>query len=206
MTQYTEAMDVYSVLMQEAKARLLAMDTALEGKTGLPEVAVREYRFLQLRMLCELISLGCLTAQGNLQTGKLKDEYRADKIISRLQRLHADFDPYAATRTEAGIELRKDGFTKEELVKLYWKCGDVLHRGTVETLWSRSCSTARFSTLCARPRSSSRAGDATTTRSGPTAQSDTSHQHQRCSCPHSPRGRLRSADRLRRPRWRNGQP
>ena len=39
-----------------------------------------------------------------------------------------------------------------------------------------------------------------------TPQSDTSHQHQRCSCPHSPRGRLRSADRLRRPRWRNGQP
>src|SRR5262249_27299702 len=26
----------------------------------------------------------------------------------------------------------------------------------------------------------------TTTRSGPTPQSDTSHQHQRCSCPHSP--------------------
>jgi hypothetical protein len=26
----------------------------------------------------------------------------------------------------------------------------------------------------------------------------------RCSCLHSPRGRLRCADRLRRPRWRNG--
>jgi putative transposase len=43
-------------------------------------------------------------------------------------------------------------------------------------------------------------------RSGPTPRSDTSHQHQRCSCPHSPRGRLRYADRLRRPRWRNRQP
>src|SRR5262249_23515950 len=72
--------------------------------------------------------------------------------------------------------------------------------------FAMSCSTARFSTLCARPRSSSRVGDATTTRSGPTPQSDTSHQHQRSSCPHSPRGRLRYADRLRRPRWRNGQP
>jgi hypothetical protein len=28
----------------------------------------------------------------------------------------------------------------------------------------------------------------------------------RCSCPPSPRGRLRYAERLRRPRWRNGQP
>src|SRR5262245_3666074 len=59
--------------------------------------------------------------------------------------------------------------------------------------FAMSCSTARFSTLCARPRSSSRVGDATTTRSGPTPQLDTSHQHQRCSCPHSPRGRLRSS-------------
>jgi hypothetical protein len=41
-------------------------------------------------------------------------------------------------------------------------------------------------------------------RSGPTPQSDTNHQHQRCSCMHSPRGRLR-AERLRRPRWRNGR-
>jgi hypothetical protein len=45
-----------------------------------------------------------------------------------------------------------------------------------------------------------------TTRSGPKPRSHTSHQHQRCSCPHSPRGRLRYADRARRPRWRNRQP
>src|SRR5256886_1125048 len=38
-----------------------------------------------------------------------------------------------------------------------------------------------------------------------TPQSDTSHQHQGCLCLHSPRGRLRYADRLRRPRGRNGQ-
>src|SRR5262249_46238161 len=72
--------------------------------------------------------------------------------------------------------------------------------------FAMSCLTARSSTLCARPRSSSRAGDATTTRSGRTPHLDTSHQHPRCSCLHSPRGRLRYADRLRRSRWRNGQP
>src|SRR6516225_496582 len=102
MSKYTEAMDAYSVLMHEAKRRLSAMDTALEGKTGLPEVAVREYCFLQLRMLCELIALGCLTAHGDLQTGKLKDEYKADKILSRLQQLHSDFYTYAATRKKQG--------------------------------------------------------------------------------------------------------
>jgi integrase-like protein len=41
---------------------------------------------------------------------------------------------------------------------------------------------------------------ATTTRSGRMPHLDTSHQHRRCSCPHSPRGRLRCADRFRRPR------
>jgi hypothetical protein len=35
---------------------------------------------------------------------------------------------------------------------------------------------------------------------------DTGRQHRRCSCLPSPRGRLRSAERLRRPRWRNRQP
>jgi hypothetical protein len=67
----------------------------------------------------------------------LKEAYEADRIIRRLQSLHPNFYPHAATRTETAIELRKDVFTKEELMKLYWKCGDVLHRGTFQTLWSR---------------------------------------------------------------------
>ena len=91
----------------------------------------------------------------------------------------------------------------------YIERGSPWENGYIESFNARlamSYSTARSSTLCARPRSSSRAGDATTTRSGPTPQSDTNHQHQRCSCLHSPRGRLRYADQLRRPRWRNAQP
>jgi glutathione S-transferase len=85
-----------------------------------------------------LIALGCLTAHGDLETGKLKREaWEADRIIRRLQSLLPDFYPLAATRTEGRIELRREEFTKEELMKLYWKCGYVLHRGTFETLWSR---------------------------------------------------------------------
>jgi len=69
-----------------------------------------------------------------------------------------------------------------------------------------SCSTAKSSTLSARPKSSSRAGGGTTTRSGRTHRSDTSRQHRRYLSLTSPRGRLRYANRLRRPRWRNGYP
>ena len=45
-----------------------------------------------------------------------------------------------------------------------------------------------------------------TTASGRTRPSVTNHQHPRCSCLRSPRGRLRYVKRLRRPRWRLSQP
>jgi hypothetical protein len=126
---YQEAMDAYSILMHEAKRRLFAIDTALEGKTGLPNGVICEFCFLELRILCELIALGCLTANGDLMTGKLRETWQADKIIRGLEELHPKFYPYT--------ELKEGVFTKEELVKLWRKCGDVLHRGTFETLWSR---------------------------------------------------------------------
>jgi hypothetical protein len=72
--------------------------------------------------------------------------------------------------------------------------------------FAMSCSMARSSTPSEKLRSSSKAGGAITIRSGRMPRSATSHQHQRCPCPPSPRGRLRYPDRLRRPRWRNGQP
>jgi hypothetical protein len=135
-------LNAYLGLMEEARDRLLAMDTALGGRTGLPPGAIKEYCFLQLRMLCELVALGCLTAHGDLGTGKLKEAYEADKIIRRLQRLHPDFYPIAAIRTERGPKLRDGGLTKEELTKLYWRCGDVLHRGSFKAHSSKQYSVA----------------------------------------------------------------
>ncbi len=87
----------------------------------------------------------------------------------------------------------------------YIERGSPGENGYIENFNARlreSCSTAKSSTRSERPESSSRAGGATTTRSGRTP----SRQHRRCSCLPSPRGRLRYADRLRRPGWRNGQP
>ena len=137
MSPYDEAMKAYSILMLEAKQRLFAIDAALEGKTGLPNGVICEFCFLQLRMLCELIALGCLTAHGDLMTGKLSGTWQADKIIRGLEELLPKFYPHAATDTETATELKEGVFTKEELVKLWRKCGEVLHRGTFETLWSR---------------------------------------------------------------------
>ena len=76
---------------------------------------------------------------------------------------------------------------------------------------TRACamnySMAKSSTRCAKPRSLSKVGGVTSIPSGRTKHSAKSHQHPRCSCQHSPPGRLRYVDRLRRPRsrWCNGQ-
>ena len=68
-----------------------------------------------------------------------------------------------------------------------------------------SCSMARSSTRCVKPKLSSRVGGATITQSDRTPRSATGRQHRRSSCPHSPRGRLRTIELLRRPRWRQRQ-
>ena len=145
-SKYRTALNLYSKLMGEAKLRLEAMETALAGKTGLPDGAVREFCFLQLRMLCELIALGCLAAHGDLEVVEklrktYKKTYEADKIIGELQRLHPEFYPRATIQTRHGPDefnalLRKEGFlTKEELVRLYGRCGNVLHRGSFRGLF-----------------------------------------------------------------------
>ena len=104
-SKYREALDAYSGLMEEAKYRLQAMDAALIGITKLPRGAVVEFGFLQLRLLCELIAVGCLTAHGDLATGELRKAYEADKIIKRLQRLRPKFYPLGATLTGDQIAL-----------------------------------------------------------------------------------------------------
>jgi len=71
-----------------------------------------------------------------------------------------------------------------------------------------SCSTARSSTRCAKPRSSSKAGAVTTMRCARMPRSATGLPPRRCLCRLSPHGRLRNPDQLRRPcsRWRQDRP
>ena len=83
---------------------------------------------------------------------------------------------------------------------------DVIRQiGVSEVACEMNCSMVKYSTRCVRPKSSSKVGGATSTQSGRMNRWTTSHQHRKCSWPPSPRGRLRYVDRLRRPRWRNGQ-
>ncbi len=96
-------------------------------------------------MVCELIALACLVAHGDLtKSNRLTKTYQADRIVSELEKLHADFfpKPYTMTATisPAGLHLDavKSGFiTKAEFLKLHHEwCGAILHRGSLKNLTS----------------------------------------------------------------------
>jgi hypothetical protein len=103
--------------------------------------------YLQLRMICELIALACLTARGDIQEtqqNKLKEAYQADRIINALTRLHPDFYPMPSKQSPVKINGRwektylKDGFlTKQELASLYHESGGFLHCGKLADIASR---------------------------------------------------------------------
>jgi hypothetical protein len=133
------ALDFYfRGLMEEAKGRLICIDGAMDGQTGLPVPAVQEFCFLQLRMLCELIALGCLIAHGDLAPGvKLNNLWAADKIVDRLEGLHPSFYPHAMKAGLHRYEALKGGFlTKGQLLKLNSRCGSMLHRGSLKSLFT----------------------------------------------------------------------
>jgi hypothetical protein len=140
--QQLEASNLYANLLEEAKIRIASIEAAISGRAGLPAPLVREYSYLQLRMLCELIALGCLTAHGDIKdthTTKLQKEHAADTIIKRLEILHPNFYPHAIRLTVSPGHVHFDrlesGFlTKVELIKLYTRCGEHLHRGSLKRL------------------------------------------------------------------------
>lgn len=128
---------IYAEIMGEIKLRLRAVETCAKGIVPLDLPVVKEFCFLQIRMICELTALACLVAHGDLvKTKKLKDEHAADKIIHALGKLHDDFFPRAVRWTQGPngkiIHELKGMMTKEEMRTMYHQCGDFLHRGNVE--------------------------------------------------------------------------
>ena len=136
--------ELYANLMDEVKARIDCILSAAEGRMVYPAPVVREFCYLQLRMLCEVIALSCLVAHGDitfLQSNKLGRSYSADEILDRLTKLRPEFYPHQCKQIKWG-----DGWTfeiqdpsplpKEKLLELYGKTHSHLHRGSLKKLLS----------------------------------------------------------------------
>jgi hypothetical protein len=109
--------------------------------------ALYELCFLEFRMICELIAIGCLVAHGDIKATKTKklqnDTYNAHDIIRALDGLHPDFYPRPNPETISNgrpIPVARgpneDYLTKADLKKLYALCGEILHIGSVNKLFN----------------------------------------------------------------------
>jgi hypothetical protein len=141
-----EILIAYCNLMEELKARqavvLKILTDAREGRFAFPPYILGELCFLQLRMMCELIALGCLLVHKDVpaaRTTRMQKAYAADWIVNRLTELHPSFYPLAGVQTldEAARVIRVDPntkphLTKDKLLELYAECGAVLHRGNLK--------------------------------------------------------------------------
>lgn len=133
-------MKLYAELMAEAKFRLQSIEHVAKDKSG--QIIKRDYIHLQLRLLCEVIALGCLTAHGDIpgtSSAKLRKAYHADQIANALESLHPKFYPHPVEiKQSKGMnevsDLEIDFLTKSELLKLYRYCGEALHRGSIGKL------------------------------------------------------------------------
>lgn len=139
-----ESWVLYANLMEEVKIRHASICNVVNGSSGIVYELAKEYCYLQLRMICELIALGCLVAHGDIRAKKqsLLKTYAADLIMKELTNLHADFypTPVIIKRTsQGGIHLddfKEPYLSKSDLMILTGKCGDKLHRGTIKKILS----------------------------------------------------------------------
>jgi len=93
-----------------------------------------------------LIAFACLVAHGDMkavQEPKFQKQWSADKIMEELEKLHPAFYPSAVKqiRTSRGFHvepLKPPPCPKDELLKIYHECGDIVHRGTLKKLISQT--------------------------------------------------------------------
>ena len=137
---------LYAELLEEAKARITIIENVLNGRGDFHPVVKREFCFLQLRMLCELIALGCLVAHGDitaLRLHQVRKNYKADEIIKQLEKLRAYFYPVSVVQNRTGpanfqLTIKDDTqlFPKEALLELYRLTHRYVHRGSLRALMS----------------------------------------------------------------------
>jgi hypothetical protein len=153
-----EMKKLYIDLMYEIRTRIDTIKPCINKETGLDRPIEWEVCFLQLRKICELISLGCLVAHGDIERVHAKDLSKAwnpSTIITEMQKLHSQFFPMATQETMGENGIR--GFTpapaghltKDGLLDIYGKAGDALHSGNLRSLVKRRVIKLNFDEISA---------------------------------------------------------
>lgn len=133
-----QSMADYRALMDEIKYRLDFVHEMATGQLRVRTKLAEESCYLQLRLVCELIAIGCLLIHGDipkLNRGLFKT-YKVDWVFKVLGAHHPKFFPQALGQDSAGpdgiiqMNPKKSGaLTKDELLRLWHReSGGRLHR------------------------------------------------------------------------------
>jgi hypothetical protein len=143
-----ERLSAYRAILEEIKSRFSVLGAILTRAQAnqcafSPEID-GELAYLQLRLICELIALACLMMHGDIedtQTSKIQNRYEADWILKVLGKLHPEFypKPVSVSVTADGVieahEI-KEFLTRDNLEKLYYRCAEILHRGSLKSIFN----------------------------------------------------------------------
>jgi hypothetical protein len=138
-TIFEMSIDLYLKLMTEIKNRVQSIaDILNQNKTTTFQVTNIEFMCLQIRKILELISLSSLVMNHELfekEKVKYQKFWHAERILNDIERLNPDFYPVPILelppkddQVEKILMERDDDFlTKKEFVKIYEKCGKIMH-------------------------------------------------------------------------------
>jgi|688.fasta_scaffold755816_1 hypothetical protein len=138
-----DAVGFYLPLMHELGSRIDLVGRFCTDQYGISFPYAREFVYLQLRQVCELIALGCLQLHGDLSIASsksAKSEWNAGKIMHLLSKHHAHCFPQCVKRevSHQGWKITAnhdpDALTYDEYSKLYNECGRYLHRGSIRSI------------------------------------------------------------------------
>lgn len=149
---------LYGMLMEQVKWRTEVVRKTIQlvqrSEHYLPNLAAAELCLLQLRMICELIALGCIAIHTDVpQTRKLQGMWNADAIMKEFSRLKPNYFPVAAAGEPTGPgthKLEKSsevGMTPKEFLERYNFFGSQLHAGKFKSLKDPNKKQYHFETL-----------------------------------------------------------
>ena len=130
---------MYVDLMDESRIRIHAIRDAIQNRDLWDPRLLQEFAYLQLRMSCETIAVGCIVAHGEVKDIKTLKSWRSKEMVNRLTQLNPDFYPCGVRiRVEGGIVNLDDypvpQLSKDELIDLWDESGNYLHRGSADRL------------------------------------------------------------------------
>lgn len=131
----SELQKLYLNNMQEIKWRIEALDEIrFEKKTTRFFQTNIDFCVVQIRKILELIALSALVSDADIyknKLGKIETMWNARLILQDIERIHPEFYPQPICQdscdTNHWIDIKDDYLTKDRFIKIYDKCGKMLH-------------------------------------------------------------------------------